>query len=204
MNRNYNICNKHMSVRKLSVQEISEVASILNDKEAIKVLKSIRENVITQDAVDEEKRKGSKGKEDLSAFVGFAKQEDVIGEGKDEDQKALGAVSKLEGLGFIIKGVHIDNKKEETTEKYQITETGNALLAAAGEGSSSGEEKTGNEQNTVNKKLAEGKESEEEKPTPEQSKPNRARFPQGESSKTNGNEIEDFKAETNKQLGRRK
>src|SRR5688500_17628978 len=119
-----------MSVRKLSVQEISEVAAVLNDKEAIGLLKKIRDSVIQQEDTEGKKNEGN------ANFLGFAKGNEVA---SDENQKP--SLTKLVDLGLVITGVNINNKSGEQQQKYQITETGLSLLSAVGESQSNEQEK---------------------------------------------------------------
>jgi hypothetical protein len=130
-------------------------------------------------------------------------------------------------------GAKVPKVDEERVNKYKVTETGLALLAVIDPKLVNGaEEKEGNEQQKVNQQLADealsrnksaGKPfvapkietesppqkkkseavKEQENPVPERKKPNKAGFPQDQSSPTNANDLEDFKAEQDKELGKK-
>lgn len=135
-----------MSIRKLTTNEIQAVGTIFKDKEAIEILKKIRDNVITE-ADTKGKRKGN----ELFSFVGFAHQDDILGGGEDADpeseeykQKA-GSIKILVDAGLILEGFHVplergSEKKygdvhvpsQERIAKYKITEEGLTLLSVLG------------------------------------------------------------------------
>jgi hypothetical protein len=185
-----------MSVRKLSVGEIQTVAALINNKDAIQILKSIRDNVTTEEDL-KGKRKGNEG----FNFIGFAHQDDVLGEDSESEefQNKKGNLQKLIDAGLVLEGFHIGLEKKSQKKfgdvriqnvddkigKYQLTEEGFALLAAATDGENNREGQS------------------QPQPTEPKKQTKTAKFPQGESSKTNGNEIEDFKANINKELGRK-
>jgi hypothetical protein len=125
--------------RKLTVAEIQAVGSVLNDKEAIELLKQINDNIVT-----EEDTKGKRKQNDIFAFVGFAHNDDILGEDEEAEdyQNKKGVVRKLVDAGLVIEGFHIplERKSEkkfgdvrvqsdERISKYQITEEGFAVLA---------------------------------------------------------------------------
>ncbi len=128
-----------MSVRKVTTNEIQAVASILNNKAAIELLKKINENIVT-----EEDTKGKRKQNDIFAFVGFAHQDDVLGEdpeSEDFKQKA-GTLKELVDVGLVLEGAHfpLERKSEkkfgdvrvqsdERIGKYKLTEEGLAVLS---------------------------------------------------------------------------
>jgi hypothetical protein len=232
-----------MSVRKLELAEIQAVGVLVKDKDSIELLKKIRENEIT-----EEDLKGKHKGNNLENFVGFAQEQDLIGEGEADKKVSL---TKLVSLGLVDEGYHIPlprstksnegakvpKVEEETLNKYKVSETGLALLAVIDPKLVNGvEEKQGNEQQKVNQQLADealnrnksaGKEfvppkieekeevtkqpqskpakvAQAENPTPERKKPNKAGFPQDQSSPTNANDLDTFKVEQDKELGKKK
>lgn len=150
-----------MSVyRKITTNEIQAVGSVIKDKDAIKILKQIRDNVIT-----EEDTKGKRKGNDLFSFVGFAHQDDILG-GEDADPESeeyknkAGSVKRLVDAGLILEGAHIplergSEKKfgdvhvpsQERIAKYKITEEGLTLLSVLGE-----EEKEEEQEASSNKK----------------------------------------------------
>jgi hypothetical protein len=131
-----------MSTRKLTTNEIQAVAAILNDKDAIEVLKQINNNIVT-----EEDTKGKRKQNDIFAFVGFAHQDDVLGEDAESEEykNKAGSLKKLVDAGLILEGAHIplerknvdkygDQRFPSTTEKvgkYKLTEEGLTVLALA-------------------------------------------------------------------------
>lgn len=131
-----------MSIRKVTTNEIQAVGSILNDKDAIEVLKNINDNIVT-----EEDTKGKRKQNEIFAFVGFAHQDDVLGEDPEsEDYKnKAGSLQKLVDTGLILEGAHIplerknENKygdvrisSQERIGKYKLTEEGLTVLAIVG------------------------------------------------------------------------
>jgi hypothetical protein len=215
-----------MSVRNLELGEIQAVGVLVKDQNAIELLKKIRENEIT-----EEDLKGKHKGNNLENFVGFTQEQDVTG--GDEGKKvtltrlvSLGLVD--EGVHIPLprstksnEGAKVAKVDEERVNKYKVTETGLSLLAVIDPKLVNGvEEKEGNEQQKVNKGLADEAlsrskknqkefvapkivEEQEPKPVPERKKPNKAGFPQDQSSPTNANELEVFKDEQNKELGKK-
>lgn len=129
-----------MSNRKLTTNEIQSVGTILNDRDAIELLKKINEQVVT-----EEDTKGKRQQNDIFAFVGFAHRDDILGEDSEskEYQENKGNIKKLVDTGLILEGFHVplerkNEKKfgdvrvsatDEKIAKYQITEEGLTLLA---------------------------------------------------------------------------
>jgi hypothetical protein len=128
------------SNRKITTNEIQAVGSILQDKEAIELLKKINDQVVT-----EEDTKGKRKQNDIFAFVGFAHQDDILGEDKEskEYQQNQGVLKKLVDSGLVDEGFHVplerkNEKKfgdvhlpatDEKVGKYRISETGLTLLA---------------------------------------------------------------------------
>jgi hypothetical protein len=126
--------------RKLTVNEIQAVGSILQDKEAIELLKKINDQVVT-----EEDTKGKRKQNDIFAFVGFAHQDDILGEDPEsqEFQEKQGVLRKLTDTGLVDEGFHVplerkNEKKygdikipasDQKVGKYRISETGLAVLA---------------------------------------------------------------------------
>jgi hypothetical protein len=137
-----------MSSRKVTSSEIQAVGSILQDKEAIELLKKINEQVVT-----EEDTKGKRKQNDIFAFVGFAHQDDILGEDPEskEYQQKQGSVKRLVDTGLILEGFHIplerkNEKKfgdvrvsdtEHKIGKYKLTEEGLTLLSIVGDQQSS-------------------------------------------------------------------
>jgi hypothetical protein len=131
-----------MSTRKLTTNEIQAVAAILNDKDAIEILKQINNNIVT-----EEDTKGKRKQNDIFAFVGFAHQDDVLGEDAESEEykNKAGSLKKLVDAGLILEGAHIplerknedkygDQRFPSATEKvgkYKLTEEGLTVLALA-------------------------------------------------------------------------
>lgn len=129
-----------MSVRKVTTNEIQAVGAILNDKEAIALLKKINEQIVT-----EEDTKGKRKQNDIFAFVGFAHRDDVLGEDPEskEFQEKQGTIKKLVDTGLILEGFHVplERKSEkkfgdirlpstdEKIGKFKLTEEGLTVLA---------------------------------------------------------------------------
>ena len=125
--------------RKLTVAEIQAVGSILQDKEAIELLKQIKDNIVT-----DEDTKGKRQENELFAFVGFAHNDDILGEDEEAEdyQNKKGVIKGLVDAGLVIEGFHLPlerkskkNADARTTDlddrisKYQLTEEGFAVLA---------------------------------------------------------------------------
>lgn len=126
--------------RKVTSSEILAVGAILNDREAIELLKKINDQVVT-----EEDTKGKRKQNDIFAFIGFAHQDDVLGEdiGSEEFQNKQGSVKNLVDSGLILEGFHIplerSNEKkfgdvhlpatQNKVAKYKITEEGLTVLS---------------------------------------------------------------------------
>jgi hypothetical protein len=129
--------------RKLTTNEIQAVGSILNDKEAIDLLKKINDQVVT-----EEDTKGKRKQNDIFAFVGFAHQDDILGEDPESEdfKNKSGVLRKLVDTGLIDEGFHVplerkNEKKfgdiklpasDQKVGKYRISEEGLAVLALVG------------------------------------------------------------------------
>ena len=128
------------SSRILTAEEITAVGTILKDKEAIKLLKEIRDNVIT-----DEDTKGKRKTNEIFNFVGFASSDDILGEenpDSEEYQNKKATISKLVKSGLVLEGFHIplerkNEKKfgytkvaatDEKIYKYQLTDEGYAIL----------------------------------------------------------------------------
>ena len=146
------------TIRKITTNEIQAVGSIIKDKDAIKLLKQIRDNVIT-----EEDTKGKRKGNELFSFVGFAHQDDILGEDAESEEykNKVGSVKILVDAGLILEGAHIplERKNEdkygdikipsqERIAKYKITEEGLTLLSVLGENEKEEEQ----EQASSNKK----------------------------------------------------
>jgi hypothetical protein len=132
-----------MSIRKITTSEIQAVGAILQDKDALELLKKINEQVVT-----EEDTKGKRKQNDIFAFVGFAHQDDILGEDKEskEFQEKQGRVKRLADAGLILEGFHVplerkNEKKfgdiklpasDEKVGKYKLTEEGLTILALVG------------------------------------------------------------------------
>lgn len=126
--------------RKVTTDEIQAVGSILQDKDAIELLKKINEQVVT-----EEDTKGKRQQNDIFAFVGFAHRDDILGEDPEskEYKEKEGSIKKLADKGLILEGFHVplerkNEKKfgdvrvsdtEHKIAKYKLTEEGLTLLA---------------------------------------------------------------------------
>lgn len=133
-----------MSIRKLTASEIQAVGTILKDKDAIEVLRKINEEVVT-----EEDTKGKRKQNDIFAFVGFAHQDDVLGEDSESDdfKNKAGSVKTLVDAGLILEGGYIplerknekkfgDNRipaPQDRVSKYKLTEEGYTLLSIVGD-----------------------------------------------------------------------
>src|SRR5215211_2188457 len=130
--------------RKLTTDEIQAVGSILRDKAAIELLKKINDNIVT-----DEDTKGKRKQNDIFAFVGFAHNDDVLGEDPEqkEYQEKVGILRKLVDTGLILEGFHIplerksekkfgDVRMQNTDDrigKFKLTEEGLTLLALVGD-----------------------------------------------------------------------
>jgi hypothetical protein len=134
--------------RILSSKEIAAVGAILTDKEAIQLLKDIRDNVIT-----EEDTKGKRKNNDVFNFVGFTSSEDILPpedneeESSEEFRSKQNKIKKLVGAGLVLEGYHVplgrknedkfgDQKIADPTKKiykYQITNEGHTLLSVVEE-----------------------------------------------------------------------
>lgn len=141
-----------MSTKPLSVQEIQAVGSILKDKEAINLLKEIRDNVIT-----DEDTKGKRKSNEVFNFVGFSSGDDLLGEDSEaEDYKSKKAkIDNLVASGLVLEGFHIplERKSEkkygdskvaavdEKIYKYQLTNEGYAILSLVEDDNKNGFEK---------------------------------------------------------------
>lgn len=153
---NYIKLHTNMSNRNFTASEIQAVGSLLNDKNAIELLKKINNSVVTADDDTKTTAAGSNKKEqqqqkeenDLTPFVGFAHQKDVLGEDKESDdyKTKAGAIQNLVNAGLVIEGSHTplapkDEEKhgdlrlssEERISKYKLTEEGLTVLAVVGE-----------------------------------------------------------------------
>jgi hypothetical protein len=129
--------------RKLTTNEIQAVGSILQDKEALDLLKKINDQVVT-----EEDTKGKRKQNDIFAFVGFAHQDDVLGEDPESEdfKNKSGVLRKLTDTGLVDEGFHVplerkNEKKfgdiklpasDQKVGKYRITEEGLTVLALVG------------------------------------------------------------------------
>jgi len=130
--------------RKLTTSEITAVGSILTDKDALELLKKINDEIVT-----DEDTKGKRKQNDIFAFVGFAHQDDVLGEDPESDdyQKKAGSLRKLIDTGLILEGYHIplerksekkfgDVRMSNTDDKigkFKLTEEGLTVLALVGD-----------------------------------------------------------------------
>jgi len=133
------------SSRKLTTSEIQAVGSILRDKEAIELLKQINDNIVT-----DEDTKGKRKQNDIFAFVGFAHQDDVLGEDPEskEYQEKQGSLRRLVDTGLILEGFHVplerksekkfgDVRMSNTDDrigKFKLTEEGLTVLSLVGSG----------------------------------------------------------------------
>ena len=130
--------------RKATASEIQAVGAILRDKAAIELLKKINDEIVT-----EEDTKGKRQQNDIFQFIGFAHQDDVLGEDPEskEFQEKQGSVKRLVDYGLVLEGVHIplerkNEKKfgdvrvsdtEHKIGKYKLTEEGFTLLTIVDE-----------------------------------------------------------------------
>jgi hypothetical protein len=126
--------------RKVTSSEIQAVAAILQDKDAIELLKKINEQIVT-----EEDTKGKRKQNDIFQFIGFAHQDDILGEDKESDEfkEKQGSINRLVDSGLILEGFHIplerkNEKKfgdirlpasDEKVGKYKLTEEGLTVLS---------------------------------------------------------------------------
>ena len=126
--------------RKVTTNEIAAVGAILKDIEALKLLKQINDQVVT-----EEDTKGKRKQNDIFAFVGFAHQDDVLGEDPESEdfKNKQGSLKHLVDTGLILEGFHVplerkNEKKfgdvhlpatDQKVGKYKLTEEGLAVLA---------------------------------------------------------------------------
>lgn len=134
-----------MSVRKITTSEIAAVGAILQDKEAIKILREINDNIIT-----EEDTKGKRKNNEVFNFVGFTSGDDIYGEDPDEAseefQNKKGAIKRLVDAGLVLEGFHIPLERKSEKKfgdvrisntddkiyKYKLTEEGLTVLALVG------------------------------------------------------------------------
>jgi hypothetical protein len=139
-----------MSTRKITTNEIQAVGSILFHKKLIELLKKIRDGL-----VNEEDTKGKRKQNDIFAFVGFAHQDDILGEDPESEEfkENQGIIKQLVDTGLILEGFHVplerkNEKKfgdihlpapQDKVAKYKLTEEGLAVLALVGSSSSSNE-----------------------------------------------------------------
>lgn len=190
-----------MSKRILTTDEITAVGTILKDKQAIQLLKEIRDNVIT-----EEDTKGKRKNNEIFNFIGFTSSEDILGEDQESEeyQNKKAAIRKLADIGLVIEGFHIplERKSEkkfgdvrisdvdDKISKYQLTDEGYAVLSVVdsdnnNNNNGSGTQKQQNESKAVKEfKASQQKEQEQQ----EQQK---------------AKEIQAFKAAQEKELGRK-
>jgi hypothetical protein len=132
-----------MSIRKVTTSEIQAVGAILQDKDAIELLKKINDEIVT-----EEDTKGKRKQNDIFQFIGFAHQDDILGEDPEskEFQEKQGSIKNLVDSGLILEGFHVplerkNEKKfgdvhlpatQDKVAKYKLTEEGLAVLALVG------------------------------------------------------------------------
>lgn len=137
---NYNQSNMSASNRKITVDEIQAVGSIIKDKDALELLKKINDEIVT-----EEDTKGKRKQNDIFAFVGFAHQDDVLGEDPESDdyKNKQGSLKSLIDKGLVLEGFHVplerknekkfgDERPPATNEKigkFKLTEEGLTVLA---------------------------------------------------------------------------
>lgn len=180
-----------MSKRILTTDEITAVGAILKDKQAIQLLKEIRDNVITEG----EDTKGKRKNNEIFNFIGFSSGEDILGEDQESEeyQNKKAAIRKLADIGLVIEGFHIplERKSEkkfgdvrisnvdDKISKYQLTDEGYAVLSVAEEESSG----------SGSKKLSEKFE-----------KNNGTKISGNNNNNNKSKEIEDFKAAQEKEL----
>jgi hypothetical protein len=126
--------------RKITVSEIQAVGSILKNREALELLKKINDEIVT-----EEDTKGKRKQNDIFAFVGFAHQDDVLGEDPESEdfKNKQGSLKALVDKGLILEGAYIplerkNEKKfgdvrlpatQDKIGKFKLTEEGLAVLA---------------------------------------------------------------------------
>ncbi len=181
-----------MSVRKITTSEIAAVGAILQDKEAIKILKEINDNIIT-----EEDTKGKRKNNEVFNFVGFASGNDIYGEDPDESseeyQNKKGAIKKLVDTGLVLEGFHIPLERKSEKKfgdfrlsntddkiyKYKLTEEGLTVLAVAGQN---------NNNNSGSKSVS-------------KSSSQSAAGSQNNNTSKSKQEIADFKTARNKEIG---
>jgi hypothetical protein len=125
--------------RKITVSEIQAVGSILKNREALELLKKINDEIVT-----EEDTKGKRKQNDIFAFVGFAHQDDVLGEDPESEdfKNKQGSLKALVDKGLILEGFHIplEHKSEkkfgdvrlpatqDKIGKFKLTEEGLTVL----------------------------------------------------------------------------
>lgn len=147
------------TIRKITTNEIQAVGAILQDKEAIELLKKINDNIVT-----EEDTKGKRKQNDIFQFVGFAHDDDVLGEDKESEeyQQKAGTLKKLVDAGLLLEGFHIplergSEKKygdikvssQERVGKYKLTEEGLTVLALVGKQQQQESQQQGSKQSAV-------------------------------------------------------
>lgn len=133
-----------MSSRYISIEEINSIVAAVGDKDGIEILKKVRDsqkkesdedrkeeqkyNTERSDLSQEDRQKRSDAIAEKKAFVGFAKEDDVIGgnEGKDNEGKK-GILERLVTTGLLLKGGFVPREKERINS-YKLSDEGFALL----------------------------------------------------------------------------
>jgi hypothetical protein len=126
-----------MSNRYLSVEEINSISAALEDEKGIELLRAIRDNIVSESNIKEQKSFDEKDKEAIKkeqervsqerSFIGSTKEESIIKEG-EEDQGKKGILKRLEEKGLIQSGGYIPVGKERINS-YKLTNEGLVLLA---------------------------------------------------------------------------
>lgn len=202
----------NMSKRILTTDEITAVGAILKDKQAIQLLKEIRDNVITEG----EDTKGKRKNNEIFNFIGFSSGEDLLGEDSESEeyQNKKAAIRKLADIGLVIEGFHIplERKSEKKfgdvrisdvdnkISKYQLTDEGYAVLSVvdeekSGNGGNRSNSSNNKQQQQEEKGKGETKEVKAFKKSQEQE--------QKQQEQQKSKEIEDFKAAQRKELGQK-
>ena len=111
--------------RKATATEIQAVGAILREIEALEILKRIKDEIVT------EEHKGKRKQNDIFEFVGFAHQDDILGENpkSEEFQEKQGSLKRLVDYGLILEGFHIpfQRKNEKKFGDVRVSDTENKI-----------------------------------------------------------------------------
>jgi DNA-binding PadR family transcriptional regulator len=125
-----------MSSRYISVEEINSISAAIEDETGIELLKAIRDNVVSESDIKEQKSFDGQDKEAIKkeqervsqerSFIGSTKEESIIKGQEDESKR--GILKRLEEKGLVQSGGYIPLGKERINS-YKLTNEGLVLLA---------------------------------------------------------------------------